>query len=56
MYNCTLVPYSRKSKYRSYRASFEYPLASKMVTKAKSTPPGDFNMTTLLSDDMYNCT
>ena len=55
MYNCTLVPYSRKSKYRSYRVSFEYPLASKMVTKANSTPPGDFNTTTLLSYDVCNC-
>ena len=38
MYNCTLAPYSRKSKYRScYRIPFQYPFSFKMATKAKST-------------------
>ena len=55
MHNCTLAPYSRKSKYCSWCTTFEYPLASEIATKAKSTPPSDFN-TTLLSHDMYNCT
>ena len=55
MYNCTLAPYSRKSKYCSCGTTFEYPLASEIATKAKSTPPSDFNAT-LLSHDTYNCT
>ena len=55
MYNCTLAPYSRKSKYYSCGTTFEYPLASEIATKAKSTPPSDFNAT-LLSHDTYNCT
>ena len=56
IYNGTLGAYSRKSKYRSYGASFEYTLAFKMATKAKSTHPGDFNTITLLCYDKYNCT
>ena len=36
MYNCTLAPYTRKPKYRSYRAPFKYSLAFKMANKAKS--------------------
>ena len=55
MYNCTLAPYSRKSKYCSCGTTFEYPLASEIATKPKSTPPSDFNAT-LLSHDTYNCT
>ena len=47
-----LVFYSRKSK---NRASFENPLVPKMATIGKLTSPGDFNTTTLLSHDMYNC-
>ena len=55
MYYCTLALNSRKSKYCSCRTTFEYPLASEIATKAKSTPPSDFNAT-LLSHDTYNCT
>ena len=40
MYNCTLVPYSQKSKYQSYHVPFEYRLAFKMATKAMSTRLG----------------
>ena len=49
VYNWTLGPYSWKSKYDSYWASFQSTLASKMATKAKPTLPGDFNTTSLLS-------
>ena len=62
MYNFTLVPYSRKSKYRShpskyrnYQAPFEYPLAFKMATKANSTRSGDSN-NSLFSRDMHDFT
>lgn len=48
MYNFALAPYSRKSKYRSYRAPLEYSLAFKMETKAKSTRTADKNTFTLL--------
>ena len=56
MYNSTLAPYLCKSKYRSYRAPFEYSLAFKMVTKPTSTLSGHFYVYTSLYSDIYNCT
>ena len=56
MYNSTLTPYLCKSKYRSYRAPFEYSLAFKMVTKPTSTLSGHFYVYTSLHSDIYNCT
>lgn len=55
MYNCFLAPYSRKLKYRSYRAPFEYSLAFKTATKAETARPVDFNTSTLLNQDVHNC-
>ena len=42
-YNCILSPYSRKSKYHSYRAPFKHLHVFKMAPKAKSTRPIEFN-------------